>query len=68
VHQNVEFCIQNALKLAYAHLKIHKFSRVCTSGPDRYKGEDKERKEKEDSEILPQDSFFKKVGAYGIGV
>jgi hypothetical protein len=30
---SVEFCIQNALKFAYVHLKIQKFPRVCISGP-----------------------------------
>jgi hypothetical protein len=62
VLQSVEFLTQNALKLTYVHLKIQKISRVCTSGPPRYKG--KKGKRRRIVESYPV-TLFKKVGAYG---
>jgi hypothetical protein len=64
VHQSVEFCIQNALKLAYVHLKIHKFSWVCISGPPRYKGKKGKGKRRRIVQSCSV-TLFKKVGAYG---
>jgi hypothetical protein len=46
------------------HLKIQKISRVCTSGPPRYKGKKGKGRRRRIVESYPV-TLFKKVGAYG---